>query len=81
MESDDGLVSQRKHRRMGSRKHSVLSVALDDACRRADEAGLTVDRFGEAARDVLARRIIMLAKHGVLEHQRLVDDALRGLQR
>ncbi len=59
----------------------VLSVALDDACRRADEAGLTVDRFGEAARDVLARRIIMLAKHGVLEHQRLVDDALRGLQR
>lgn len=53
----------------------VLSDALEEACRRAQTAGILVDEIGESARDAMASRIIAMAKRG--ENMRYSSGSIR----
>ena len=60
----------------------LLSRALDEAWRSASAgpAGFKLRGHESAVRDVLARHIVDMAKKGVREHARLVENALIRLR-
>jgi hypothetical protein len=60
----------------------ILSAALDDAWQQveADKPTYKVDGNLARAREVLARHIVEMASHGVLDRQRLVQSALDRLK-
>ena len=58
---------------------NVLKRALDEAARRALADGISADKYGVPIRDVLARKIVFMAKQGERDEQRLVRGALEHL--
>jgi hypothetical protein len=61
---------------------SILSAALDSAWEkaRANQIANNSDGNAEAARDLLAKHIVDMAKQGERDHQRLIDGALDRLK-
>ena len=57
----------------------VLASALDDAWPRIEKAGSRYARPGypRAMREVVAKRIIEMAQHGVTDQEKLAADAVR----
>jgi hypothetical protein len=60
---------------------SALSAALDDAWERLRQSGSECTRpaYARAMREVVAKRIIELAKRGITEPKELADGAVRFL--
>jgi hypothetical protein len=61
----------------------VLTAAFDDAWARleASRALFAEEAYAPAAREILAKRIIMAAQKGERNRQQLTDDAMRHLSR
>jgi hypothetical protein len=61
----------------------VLTAAFDDAWAKleAGRAPFAQEAYAPAAREILAKRIIMAAQRGERNRQQLTDDALRHLSR
>jgi hypothetical protein len=61
---------------------SILGAALDGAWERAcaNQIAFRLDGSGEAARDLLAKHIVDMAKQGERDHQRLIEGALDRLK-
>ena len=59
----------------------VLASALEEAWDRVQQSGSQFARaaYSTAMREVVAKRIMEMAQHGVKDQQTLVDDALRFL--
>jgi hypothetical protein len=62
---------------------NILTAAFDDAWTRlwASNAPFAADDYAEAARTILARQIISLAKAGERDQRKLADGALEHLAR
>ncbi len=60
---------------------SVLSAALEEAWDRLLESGSECTRpaYARAMREVIARRIVDMAQHGIKDKKELVDGAVRFL--
>jgi hypothetical protein len=58
-----------------------LTVAHEEALRRAQEAGIECNKSGEAAAEVIAKFVIAMAKRGELDSRRLVAGALKRVAR
>jgi hypothetical protein len=61
---------------------SILASALDSAWEkaRANQIAFKLDGNAEAVRDLLAKHIVDMAKHGERDHQRLIQGALDRLK-
>jgi hypothetical protein len=59
----------------------VLASALDEAWRRIQQSGSQFARpaYSRVMREVIAKRIIVMAQQGVKDQHTLVDDAVRFL--
>jgi hypothetical protein len=59
----------------------LLASALDEAWRRIQQSGSQFARpaYSQVMREVIAKRIIETAQHGVKDQLTLVDDAVRFL--
>jgi hypothetical protein len=57
----------------------VLASALDDAWARIEKAGSRLARpaYSRVMREVVAKRIIEMAQHGVTDQEKLAADAVR----
>jgi hypothetical protein len=60
---------------------AVLSAALEEAWDRLLQSGSECTRpaYARAMREVIARRIVDMARHGIKDKKELVDGALRFL--
>ena len=60
----------------------VLAAALDDAWNTIERSGSRFARpaYSRAMREVIAKRIIEMARRGIKDQQKLADDAVRFLR-
>ncbi len=58
----------------------VLTAALDDAWNTIEKSGSRFARpaYSRAMREVIAKRIIEMARRGITDQQKLADDAVSG---